>query len=73
MPMEVAGSVIVAEFPQLGLLLWDRRHSGVLSRREAFDAYEAKWRHVCEDTLNEGERALIRSLADEFGRGVIHG
>ena len=58
-------------FPNLNLLCWNRA-APFLSGREALGLYERNWRFVDTGTMPEDERALIRRLADKYGRGVLN-
>jgi hypothetical protein len=58
-------------FPNLKLLCWNRA-TPFLSGRDAFGLYERNWRFVDTRTMPEDERALIRRLAEKYGRGVLN-
>jgi hypothetical protein len=58
-------------FPNLKLLCWNRA-APFLTERDAFGLYERNWRFVDEKNLPDAERALIRRLAEKFGRGVLN-
>ena len=72
-PLIKGAKVDVAEYPELSLLCWNLRELPTLTRREAFDLYEARWRFVKGAALIPKEAALIEALANEFGAGVING
>lgn len=59
------------KFPNLKLLCWNRAIP-FLTERDAFGLYERNWRFVDAKTMPEGERALIRRLAERYGRGVLN-
>jgi hypothetical protein len=61
-----------ADYPQLRDIAWNRADVFV-SAREAFQLYERNWRFIDVARLDDGERALIDRLADEYGNGVING
>jgi hypothetical protein len=63
--------VIPQEFPELRLLVWNRDAAHPIPRAEAFEIYERQWRHVDADRLTAAGAALIRGLAEEFGRGHL--
>jgi hypothetical protein len=58
-------------FPNLKLLCWNRA-APFLTERDAFGLYERNWRFVDSATMPEDERALIRRLAEKYGRGVLN-
>ena len=60
-----------ADYPQLRLLLWNRR-ADELDGREAFALYEANWRHIDVEHLTPAETSLIQRLAREFGNGLLN-
>lgn len=59
------------KFPNLKLLCWNRP-APFLTERDAFGIYERNWRFVDTKTMPDGERALIRRLAEKHGRGVLN-
>lgn len=61
-----------ARYPTLRLLCWSGAAPRSLSREDAFALYEREWRFVEEASLTDEERALIASLAREFGGGLIN-
>ena len=63
--------VETAKFPNLKLLCWN---SAVpfLTGRNAFALYERNWRFVDTVNMTADERALIRRLTEEYGRGVMN-
>jgi len=63
--------VRTADYPQLTLLLWNRR-ADELDGREAFALYEANWRHIDVDHLTPAEAALIQQLTREYGGGLLN-
>ena len=60
-----------AEYPQLKLLLWNRRVDEV-DGRDAFALYEANWRHIDVEHLTPAEAALIQELTREYGGGLLN-
>jgi hypothetical protein len=63
--------VDVRSYPELALLLWNRRDR-FIPAREAFALYERNWRFVDAAHLSAGERALIDRLARRYGNGVLN-
>jgi len=63
--------IVPKDFPELGMLAWNRDPARPISRNEAFELYERNWRHVDIEHLTAVEAALIRRLAEEFGRGHL--
>ena len=61
----------VDDYPNLSLICWNRELE-YMTREHAFKLYERNWRLVDDASLLDDERALIRQLTDEFGRGVIN-
>lgn len=58
-------------FPNLKLLCWNRVFPFV-TERDAFGLYERNWRFVDAGNMPDEERALIRRLAEKYGRGVLN-
>ncbi|HVY15611.1 MAG TPA: hypothetical protein VHB27_10290 [Rhodopila sp.] len=69
--MVATDPVIPAAFPELARLAWNRDPSRPISSAEAFNLYELNWRHVDRTALTPEEQALIRALADRYGRGHL--
>lgn len=63
--------VRVDDYPGLKLLCWNL-HVQYVTREDAFKLYERNWRLFDEHGLDTHERALLRELKDEFGRGFIN-
>ena len=59
------------KFPNVKLLCWNRA-AAFLTGRDAFAVYERNWRFVDSGNMPEDERALIRRLAEKYGRGVLN-
>ncbi len=59
------------KFPNLKLLCWNRA-APFLTGRDAFGLYERNWRFVDTKNMPDDERALIRRLAERYGRGVLN-
>jgi hypothetical protein len=70
-PMDDASTVIPDHYAELARLAWNRDPSRPITGEEALGLYEANWRHVATASLSAQERALIKSLADRFGRGHL--
>ena len=59
-----------SKYPNLSLLLWDCRDK-ILEAAEAFYVLDSRLeKYLTEDSLNAGEKALIKSLANEYGSGI---
>lgn len=58
-------------FPNLNLLCWNRT-APFLTGRDALGLYERNWRFVDAANMREDECALIRRLAEQYGRGVLN-
>lgn len=63
--------VVPQDYPELGLLVWNRDVTRPIPAREAFELYERNWRHVRVDALTDRERDLVADLADQFGHGLL--
>lgn len=66
-----AEQITVKEYPALNLFCWNRNQA-FITRSEAFQIYERNWRHVDESNLDQHELALLTTLKNDYGRGVIH-
>lgn len=69
MPKHYAELIVPKDYPQLGLLAWNRDAARPIPREEAFELYERNWRHVDVDHLTPGEADLINELTQEFAQG----
>lgn len=63
--------IIPAEYESLKLLCWNRDPQKPIERWEAWAIYRRNWRLVWQNTLDEVEIALIKSLEDEFGKVLL--
>ena len=61
--------IVPRDFPELGLLAWNRDVTRPIPREEAFELYERNWRFVDADHLTPVEVDLIEELTQEFGHG----
>ncbi len=60
-------------YPNLLLLLWDRKDK-VLEAEDAFALLDERLaKYIRPEWLTDGEKTVIRSLADRFGGGIING
>jgi len=59
--------VKLSSLPELALSCWNVSESLTLSRREAYDLYEAKWTYLDQGRLKGAELSFFESLIDEFG------
>jgi hypothetical protein len=66
-----AALIVPKDFPELGMLAWNRDGARPIERQEAFELYERNWRHVDTEHLTPAEAHLIESLAQEFGHGHL--
>lgn len=66
-----AAIVETRKYPNLQLLCWNRG-APFVTERDAFGIYERNWRFVDAKKMPDSERALIRRLAEKFGRGVLN-
>ena len=64
-----AAMIVPKDFPELGLLAWNRDATRPIARQEAFELYDRNWRHVDAEHLTAREAALIDELTQEFGHG----
>ena len=65
-------TIALANYPQLRLIAWNRRDDYMIDEREAFALYEANWRFIEPDSLDERERELLRYLVQTVGGGVLN-
>lgn len=63
--------IAVDDYENLKALCWNRSER-YLAAEEAFRVYERNWRHVDRKRLSDAERALIASLKDRYGNGVLN-
>jgi len=68
----VTGTFVIADYPQLRLIAWNRRPTDTITEEEAFALYEANWRFIEQDQLTLNERALIEHLTEVHGKGVMN-
>lgn len=61
----------VAAYPQLRLLCWSRAPGTMIDGEDTLARYEANWRHVDEAAMTEEERALLDTLIERNGSGVL--
>ena len=67
----LAALIVPKDFPELGMLVWNRDNARPIEREEAFELYERNWRHVDAEHLTPAEARLIEALAQEFGQGHL--
>jgi len=63
--------IVLADYPQLRMLAWNRPADALLEDTEAFALYEANWRFVDKSALNHKEAALLERLTQEQGSGLL--
>ena len=63
--------VVPREYPELGLLAWNRDVARAIPAEEAFRLYERNWRHVHKEGMTYKERGLVADLVQQFGHGVM--
>jgi hypothetical protein len=66
-----ADLIVPKDFPELGMLAWNRDPARPIPRDEALALYERNWRHVDAEHLTAAEAELIEELAEEFGHGHL--
>jgi len=66
-----AALIVPKDFPELGMLVWNRDAARPIDRKEAFELYERNWRHVDAENLTPAEAQLIEALTEEFGHGHL--
>jgi hypothetical protein len=64
--------VLIADYPQLRLLCWNRPGDSHLDGADALALYESNWRHVDQASLTATERQLLDELIRRYGRGVLN-
>lgn len=65
--------IIAADYPELKLICWHCDPTKPISEEQAFALYERNWRYIDHERMTEDEQALIQTLKDKFGNGVING
>ncbi len=63
--------IILAAYPQLKQLAWQRQAGDVLTAQEALNLYERNWRHVDTAAMTAEEADLVRALAQQLGGGRL--
>jgi hypothetical protein len=61
----------IGAYANLAAICWSRRDR-FISGRDAFRLYERNWRFVDQRRMKPAERALIESLAQTYGNGVLN-
>lgn len=69
MTKNAAPLIVPQDFPELGMLVWNRDPARPIAREQAFEIYERNWRHVDAEHLTVEEAELIEDLTKEFGHG----
>ena len=64
--------VRIADYPQLKLIAWNRNADAFIDEQDAFALYEREWRWIEQAALLPHERALIDSLTQTWGHGVMN-
>jgi transcriptional regulator with XRE-family HTH domain len=64
-------NIRLADFPQLQSLAWQLPGVQQLTQQEALGLYERNWRHVDTARMSVQERALVKQLVQELGKGVL--
>ena len=60
-------------YPNLLLLLWDRKYK-VLKAADAFDVLDERLaKYIRPEWLTDDEKKVIQVLADRFAAGIING
>lgn len=66
---DLPARIVVAEYPELAKLAWQRAEDAVVSPAEALALYERNWRHVDVERMTDNERKLVDRLTDALGKG----
>lgn len=64
--------IALANYPQLHLIAWNRSKDDFIEEEEALALYEANWRFVDPEQMEEAERHLLRRLIRQYGHGVLN-
>ena len=60
-------------YPNLLLLLWDRKYK-VLKAADAFDVLDERLaKYIRPEWLTDEEKKVIQALADRYAAGIING
>lgn len=62
--------VRVADYPALKQVSWGL-HDEYITAREAFALYERNWKHLDRPHMEPHEEALLKTLTQRFGAGII--
>lgn len=62
----------LADYGQLRLIAWNRCERGAIAEDEAFALYEANWRFVDPEAMDERERTLLERLKRQYGKGLLN-
>jgi hypothetical protein len=62
-------TVVPENHPQLRQLVCNRDPKAPIPGADALAIYEAEWRHVEANHLDEQEKLLIQTLVDRYGNG----
>jgi hypothetical protein len=67
-PGSLPGEIALAAYPELRQLAWQLKDTAWLSPAEAAGFYARNRRHLNLDVMGEGERQLMETLGQAFGR-----
>ncbi|WP_206047006.1 nucleotidyl transferase AbiEii/AbiGii toxin family protein [Noviherbaspirillum denitrificans] len=62
---------VIADFPQLRLVAWNRNPQDAITGEEALDLYERNWRFIDENAMEPHERTLLDRLTRQYGNGIL--
>jgi hypothetical protein len=62
----------LADYRQLRQIAWNRADGAAIAEDEAFALYEAHWRFVDAEAMDDVERALVERLKRQYGGGLLH-
>lgn len=63
--------IAIDTYPQLKALCWNRQGATEIDAAEALAIYERNWRFVDLVTMQPHEKALLKTLAENFGNGAL--
>jgi HTH-type transcriptional regulator/antitoxin HipB len=64
--------VRIGDFPQLGLVAWNRSKEDMIPERDALSLYERSWDMVDCSSMTPAESAFLDKLVQTYGNGVLH-
>ena len=64
--------VLIADYPELQQLAWNRQGEPMITERDALALYERNWRLVDAQAMPPHEKAFLQRLVARHGNGILH-